>query len=172
MDVVFGLLLYISPVVVLPFVVRQDRLLRRVAVITCLCGSFIGELSFLLASRRYDYSSLVDSRFWRFLVVFYPVAIFSLGLWTVLLGVLGCRLAKILSARRSLGSVGLYVIGVLFGAAAGAIFMTCFVGIAIVFGIMPYPRDGFAAYLITGFITGAAIGPICVNFALRLNVTS
>jgi hypothetical protein len=167
MEVAAGLVLYVSPLAILPFIVRDNILLRRVAVITGLSGSLIGEVTLLLASHRYGFSSILNTNFWTFLVIFYPVAIFPLGFWVGLLSVWGCQLAKVIAVRYKVTALRLHLLGVILGAVTGGLFIVIYIGLAVVSGVSQYPQDGIASYLFSALITGAAMGPVCVKFALR-----
>lgn len=165
MEVVIGLLLYITPLVLVPFVLKSNSHLRRLAIVTCVTGSLIGEVTLIITSGRFEVSSISNPNFWSFLLLFYPLAVFPLGFWVALLAIAGYHLAKRISIHETVANVQDYVLSVVLGALIGVFFIVVYIGVAVFGGISHYPQEGMRAYLLAGLLTGGIIGPICVKFA-------
>lgn len=161
----FPIVLYVLPFVLVPLIGRGINNFKRFAVVTFLVGSFFGEFAFLAFSNRFGQVSILSDDFWWNLLALFPMAAIPLGFWIITLAAVGYRIAQYIHVRYSLSVRALYCLGGVLGACVGAIFMRLYVELAMALNQGRYPSDGLLPYIAAGFVCGAGVGLICVRFS-------
>jgi hypothetical protein len=167
MVLLLPIVLYGVPFLLLPLIGKGVPNFKRLALLTFLTGSFIGEVAFLASSTQYTRYPVLSVDFWWTVFFLFPIAAIPLGFWIVILSALGCQLAAIINDRLKWANVWLYCTGVIMGAGVGGAFMTFYAAAAAALNEGRYPQDGAFPYSVAGLCSGAAMGLVCVVFTLR-----
>lgn len=156
-----SLAIYVTPLVLLAFVLRRDPSTRRIAFLIFFIAPLIGEATYLFLLKDRTVRGLATLDFWRTVLVWYPMAVLPLGFWAAFFGAIGTNVLKAIAIRYKLGAAVLPFIGFFIGAIVGAVFMIIFksLGTLIQDGHVQ-PEDGFLPYALAGLFAGAVCGLI------------
>jgi len=159
-DILFGFILYLTPVVAIPLILRRSNNLKRIALVVFFSAPLIGEITYLILSRQHPITVLTGIDFWKTVVSYYPMALFPLGLWGVLLALSAITVLQAKARRQTHGATFLLIGGSIIGGTVGLIFMSLYSGTAtLVHGdsgvdYMPYILSGVVAGVFSGFACG------------------
>lgn len=169
----FSLAIYLTPLVFLPYILKRDRSTRRVALLIFFLAPLIGEATSLSLWKEQSHPGVATLKFWRTVLLWYPMAIIPLGFWAALLGVVGTRTLRSIAIRFRVRAAALSVIGFFGGAVLGSLFMTIFslIGSAIQAGRLR-PEESLVPYLMAGLFAGSVCGLISGWVAGRPDIGS
>lgn len=154
--------IYVTPLVLLGYILRRDPSTRRVAFLVFFIAPLIGEATYLLSLKDQGVSWMATLNFWRTVLVWYPMAVLPLGFWAAFFGAVGTNTSQSIAIRYKLGVAALSVIGFFVGAIFGAVFMiiSTILGMFIQGGGRIQPEDGLLPYALAGLFAGAVCGVI------------
>lgn len=169
LEIVFGFLLYFVPLVGIPLSLKKRSHLRLFAFLVLFVAPLIGEVAYVIFSQRQPLLVLFTSAFWINVLLNYPLAIFPLGLWAVLIA-----LIFIIKFQRVV-SYDSYprILRVAFGSVIGGIIGTLFMWIYTVLATLVYgigTNDySVSHYILSGLLAGIVCGFIGGCFLLLKN---
>lgn len=163
---VASLAIYVTPLVLLVYILRRDPSVKRVAFLIFFIAPLIGEAAYLLSLKELGVGEIATLNFWRTVVVWYPMAVLPLGFWAAFLGAAGTNTLRFIAIRYSLGAAPLSVIGFFIGPIVGIVFMIIFKllgtsiqsgGSQLEDGLLPYALAGLFAGAVCGLISGYSV---------------
>ncbi len=172
MEIVFALVVYAAPVIILPFIVRRRASVRRIALLVFFVAPLIGEVTYLLWLSEQGFRAISTLSFWKTIIGFYPMAVFPLGLWAAFLGAGGTRVLEAIALRYGLGLPSILFVGLLFGAIIGPIFMSVFTLTAILTGTSSQLNEGLLPYALAGLMAGGVSGAASAYFASKGSIST
>lgn len=156
-----SLAIYVTPLVLLAFVLRRDPSTRRIAFLIFFIAPLIGEATYLFLLKDRTVRGLATLDFWRTVLVWYPMAVLPLGFWAAFFGAIGTNTLRSIAIRYNLSTVAVSAIGFFMGAIIGTVFMITFKLLgAFIQGGRMQSDDGLLPYALAGFFAGAVCGLI------------
>jgi len=163
-DILFGFILYVTPLVAIPLILRRSNNLKPIALTIFFSTPLIGEITYLILSRQHASTILTGIDFWKTVMSYYPMALFPLGLWGVLLAVGAITVLQAKARRQTFGATFLLVGGTLIGGMVGLIFMSLYSwATTLVHGD---PSVNYMPYILSGVTAGVFSGFACGSFVL------